>query len=259
MIFRKILILISAVIISSVAVAQDTKKDKEPEPEIGTLEAAWKPVVMTHYVGIRGGIGSGTARFEPQKITSSYNGLKSFGLFYRFDAVEQKYVGCLEFSLNYMEKGFVHETSFESGEFYSRKYSMIEFPILWQPYLPLSATNSASRIFLNVGPYLGYALKSQYRTYIDETDVTVNEGDYIYNISKDNYFEYGILIGGGFQVAIKRVALGLDFRYNIMLSDIMKNGNKYPGNPFRSPVDQMNLSFSLGYKINRNLKSQSDK
>lgn len=225
------------------------KAKTEIEPQIGTLAKAWKPVVMEHYLGIRGGYGTGSGRFEPLRQTQSYSGLLNFGINYKFDAPEQKYVGCIEIDLNYMEKGFKYETYNESGEIYSRKYTMIELPILWQPYLPLSKKNSSTRFYLSAGPYLGYALNSTEQLYKKEGGTIISEGEYSYISARDNRFEFGVVAGAGIQVAIKRFMIGAEFRYGIMLSDIMKGVNKYPKNPFRSPVDCMNISFGVSYKI----------
>lgn len=233
------------------AVAQKDKEEvkEEEKPQVGTLEKAWKPVIMEHYLGIRGGYGIGSVRMEPTRQSINKSGLLNFGLSYKFDAIEQKYVGCIEVNLSYMQKGFQYETYSESGIIYSRTYNVVELPILWQPYLPLSSKNSANRFFINAGPYISYALDSKERTYEQDGDVTITEGKYFYNGARDNRFEYGIVVGGGIQVAIKRVTIAVDFRYNIMLSDVMKSVTKYPSNPFRSPVDHMNISFAIGYKL----------
>lgn len=247
----KLLLLTLVLLLPSYALAQQKKEEppKTPEPEIGTLEKEWTPVVMQHYIGIRGGIGSGTGRFEPLRENIAYSGLLNFGIAYRFDAPKQKYVGCIEANLNYMEKGYKYETYIESGIVESRKYSMIELPILWQPYLPLSSKNDLSRIFLSAGPYLGYAIDSHYQIYELESGNTIDEGKYYFNSSRDNRFEYGIVVGGGIQIGYKRLLIAAEFRYNIMLSDTFKGVTKYPGNPFRSPIDQMNISIGIYYKL----------
>lgn len=240
--------------------ASGQQKNEEPQPaEVGTMDAAWKPVVMNHYFGIRGGYGFGKDRFEPVRQSEAYNGLMNFGLVYRFDAPIQKYVGCIEVDINFLKKGFQYETFSESGIMYSRTFSVIEIPILWQPYLPLSKKNSASRIYLSAGPYLGYALDSHERTYIIETDETYSESKYEYLANRDNRFECGIVIGGGFQVAVKRFAIGVEFRYNIMLSNVMKGVGTYASNPFFSPVDAMNISFGVNYKIMSKDKKDKNK
>lgn len=225
-----------------------TEKKKEPAPEVPTLDAAWKPVLVDHIFGIRGGYGLGSMRREPAVETQPLPyGLLNFGLSYRFDVPEQKYVGCIEIDVQFMEKGYAYALYFESDEVYTRKYQVIELPILWQPYFPLG--KGESRIFLNAGPYLSYTLSGTEWVYNKKTDYKTEPQTYVYDPLRDNRIEYGVVAGGGVAVGIGRFAMTLDFRYNIMLSDILKGVNKYEGNPFRSPVDQMSLSFGVQYRF----------
>lgn len=240
----------------SAGYAQD--KDKKKKGTVSeTIAAAWAPVIIEHHVGLRGGYGMASARFEPIRNTQSYWGLINFGLAYRFDVPKQKYVGCIEADISWMEKGYKYETYNESGIIASRRYSVIEIPILWQPYLPLSKSGH-SRFYLSVGPFGSYALSSTHQAYNKETGVVSEEGDYSYDVLRDNRWEFGIVVGGGLVFGIGRFGLGLEYRYNIGLSDIYKSVTKYPGNPFRSPVDQMNVSVQLNYKFSLGVKKDKN-
>lgn len=222
--------------------------------EVPTLEAAWKPLVFEHYFGIRAGYGTGSGRFEPLRFMESVKGLISMGLVYRFDVPAQKYVGCIEFDINYQQKGFAYETYRESGQMYERKYSIIEVPILWQPYFPLG--KGSSRLYLSAGPYMSYTLDqgSTFKLYDKKEGTIIEQGTYIYDALRDNRFEYGIIGGLGLQFGWRAFAINAEFRYQINLSDAMKNVNKYPGNPSRSPVDVMSVSVGVNYKLNKRLK-----
>ena len=233
--------------------AEKKKKEKAwkkpPPPPNATITAAWAPVKIDHYIGLRGGYGLGMARFEPRRESSNFVGLYNAGISYRLDIPEQKYVGCIEFDLEYLERGYKYETYRESGVMYQRKYSSISLPILWQPYLPFSKTGE-SRFYLNAGPSFGYALESYEKQYVIETNEVEFEGKYEYDQLKDNRLEYGVTVGAGVIIAVKKwITIGIDARYNIMLSDTFKGVNKYPSNPFRSPVDQINVSLRIDFKI----------
>lgn len=237
---------------------REQKLEDERKAAEGTLQAAWEPVMMDHIIGIRGGYGLGMERFEPARESANNTGLLNFGLMYRFNAPTQKYVGCIEFNLNFMQKGYKYETYKDSGMFYTFDYSIVELPILWQPYIPLSKKNPYNRIYLSAGPYLGYVIGNGKYKLVDEKngDAVKEEGDYNFISARDNRFEYGIAAGLGVQVAIKRFVLGVEFRYNIMLSNLTKSKEVYPStNTMRSPVDQMNLSFVMGFKLNRQKES----
>lgn len=213
-----------------------------------TVAAAWAPVKVDHWLGIRGGYGMATTRMEPDRDTEFLKGLFIFGLTYKFDVPKQKYVGMIEVDINYSQKGYVLHQTYGSDEMQERKYNVIEIPILWQPYLPLG--KSGTRFHLSAGPFVSYAFNSTYREYNDATGETYVDEKYDYDSSRDNRWEYGVTIGGGFLIVIKkRWGISLDARYNIGLSDILKDKQKYEGNPFRSPVDQIAISLGVSYKI----------
>ncbi len=233
----------------SAAGAQATSTAKKGKGiPTATVSAEWGPLQVDHYVGIRGGYGMGNARFEPQRQTEWHQGLYEFGVLYKLDVPKQKYVGTMEFGINYSEKGYVVHQGTDSEIVDSRKYSTLQLPILWQPYLPLG--RGGSRFYLTAGPVVSYALKSTYRIYNYTTDETIEEGPYEYSSVRDNRWEYGLIFGGGFIVNLGGgLRITLEGRYNITLSDTYKSVTKYSDNPFRSPVDQINVTAGILYRI----------
>lgn len=219
--------------------------------EVGTLSAAWAPVEIKHSIGFRAGYGMGYGRFEPTRENQLHLGLLNGALVYLFDVPAQKYVGAIQIELGVMQKGYSYLLYKESVDVISRDYTVIEIPVLWQPYLPLSRKNG-SRFYLNAGPYVSYTLGGTFRDYNKETGVTAREGQYEYKPLRDNRWEYGIAAGAGFRVYMgQRVAFTFEYRYNIAMSDILKGVEKYPSNIFfRSPIDQMNISIGLLFKLN---------
>lgn len=212
-----------------------------------TLSAAWAPVKVDHYIGIRGGYAMGNARFEPTRQTEMKTGLIVGGLVYKFDVPKQKYVGCIEADINWSQRGYRVHQYFDSEEVSERKWNTIEIPILWQPYLPLS--KGGTRFYLSAGPYFSYAFSSTFRDYNEATGETFSSGTYEYDPVRDNRWEYGVTFGAGMFFAIKRFSVTAEFRYNIGLSDLYKGVTKYEGNPFRSPTDQMNITVGVNYKV----------
>ena len=61
-----------------------------------------------HYIGVRGGWGGGSVRFQPVRETGIHWGLYSGGLSYKF-YTEQKYVGAIQVDLEYMQRGFMYD------------------------------------------------------------------------------------------------------------------------------------------------------
>ncbi len=220
------------------------------EEEISTLDAAWKPVLTDHSVGLKGGWGTGLMRRIPQLENVTFPGsLWNFGLSYRFDVPEQKYVGTILFELQYVQKGFAYKLFFDGTEAYTRTFDVIELPILWQPYIPLSA-NHDSRIFLSAGPFLSYTLSSYEKYYDIETGKVTHEGEYKLDTQNDYLWNYGIAVGFGLNIEVsKRWSIVAEGRYTIQLSDIMRGTEQIPGNPFRTPVDHMGGSIGVQYKF----------
>ena len=222
---------------------------KQEDDNESTLQKAWAPVKVVHNIGIRGGYGSGSMRREPTRNKRGYSGLMNIGVTYRFDVPVQKYMGAITAELNWKQKGFAYETFSESGEVYRRRYTVIELPIMWQPYLPLG--RGGSRFHLNAGPFVSYVIDGgEYEIYADDgSKETIEKGSYYFDNLRDNRWEYGISAGAGFFIAIRRFAITLDFRYDIGLSDILKGVNKYSGNPFRSPIDHMGVSLGVSFRL----------
>lgn len=228
--------------------ADTTAAPRAKAPEIPTLEAAWKPVLINHHIGIRGGYGLGSMRREPAKENVGLPfGLLNFGISYRFDVPAQKYVGTIEVDLGFMQKGFAYKFAFDEDRAYARMYNVVELPILWQPYLPLG--KGGSRFYISAGPFLSYAFGGEEREYDDKTKEIYSTNKYKYDTMNDYLWGFGITAGGGFFIAIKRFAISAEFRYTIGLSDIMRGPEFVEGNPFRTPVDQMSVSLGVHYKF----------
>ncbi len=225
--------------------------DTTQQEKISTLDAAWAPVLLDHSIGIRAGWGTGTIRREPARDgTKLTNPLWNFGINYRFDVPEQKYVGTILFELQFVQKGFAYLMYFDdSGDAYTRTYDMIEFPILWQPYFPISKKND-SRIYLSAGPFVSYSFGARESYYNADSGEIYSEGEYEMDSEEDYFWNYGIAVGLGLNIAInERFSLQVDGRYTIQLSDMQRGPEYVTGNPFRTPVDHMGVSVGMQYKF----------
>lgn len=230
---------------------------KEPPVEIPTLEAAWKPVIVEHHIGLRFGWGFGSMRREPNKTTVGLPwSLWNLNIAYRFDVPAQKYVGCIEFDLGIMQKGYAYKHANDGDLAYGRIYNTIELPILWQPYFPIG--KQGTRIYLSAGPFLSYTISGTEREFNATTGEIIYEQPVKYDDLQDYFWGFGITAGGGIVVAIKRFSINAEFRYTIGLSDIIRGPEFVPGNPFRTPVDQMSISLGVQYKFSLGKKKQAD-
>lgn len=235
----------------------DNRITSEGEGQIPTLEAAWKPVLTDHHIGIRGGWGTGMIRREPAR--ESYGlpySLWNFSVAYKFDVPEQKYVGTISFELGYMEKGYAYLLTYGGEIAYTQKYSVIELPILWQPYLPLG---KGSRFHLSAGPFMSYTLSSWEKQYNITTGEVYFDREYELDPLIDYYWGFGITAGAGVVVAVDRFSFALEGRYTIQLSDILRGPEYVENAPFRSPVDNISVTIGMFYQFSIGSENQRKK
>ena len=129
-------------------------------------------------------------------------------------------------------------------------------PVLWQPHFYLFKNHL--RIYLEAGVTLNFNLSATYKN-----ELTQTEGRYKFKDIRDNVMEYGLAGGGGFDILIKRIEFGFRARYYFGYSDLMRNRNKYYDNatdnksenpfyltPLRSPVDNLMITFKVGFRFN---------
>lgn len=227
----------------STTVVEEVSKLKD----VPTLSAAWDPVLIDHSIGIRMGWGTGKLRREPDResITVPYP-LWNAGLVYRFDVPEQKYVGTMSFELQYVQKGYAYNYSYDGDLAYTQYYDMIEFSTLWQPYLPLG---NGSRVFLAAGPFISYSLGSWEKEYTHEEGYVYSDQEYEMDSLNDYFWNYGIAVGGGFYFEFGRWGVTIDGRYTIQLSDLVRGPEYVTDNPFRTPVDHIGASVGVQYKF----------
>lgn len=57
--------------------------------------------------------------------------------------------------------------------------------------------------------------------------------------------------GGGFSVLFGRFEAAFEARYYLGYSDVLRNGTKYTGNPNHSPLDNINLSLAIYYRLGK--------
>lgn len=224
-----------------------------------------------HTLTLTGGTGVSMARFYPAEVTKIMWGSENFGVSWRYYSPKPRFVGAFGIDLEYLERGFHSAYTYTSewvddGEnrkeirhyqYYSRHINSIMLPIVWQPHFYLA--KNRLRIYLDAALVLSYNISSNYSYENDRYP----GGKYEWKVPRDNRFGYGLAGGLGFAVLIKQVEIGLRARYNFGYSDILKNRNKYYSNstdgrenpfyysPLRSPLDNLNVSFTLGWRFNK--------
>lgn len=220
-----------------------------------------------HTLTLTGGTGVSTARFYPKEETRLVWGSENFGLSWRFYSERPRFVGAVGIDLEYLERGFSFGYAYTTEhrddkeirhyKFYTRRVNSIMLPLVWQPHFYLA--NNRLRLYIEAAFVLSANLSASY----EYQDNRYPAGQYEWKVPRDNRFSYGLAGGAGFTVLLGRVELGMRARYNFGYSDLMKNRNKYYSNttdghenpfyytPLRSPLDNINLSITLGWRFNK--------
>ncbi|MDL2320282.1 PorT family protein [Alistipes sp. OttesenSCG-928-B03] len=203
-----------------------------------------------HYVGIRGGYGSGTSNFTPPEDMGTAWGLYNGGVSWKFYTSEP-FVGGVEIDAIYMQQGFRRyytrkemvgdeEREVRTG-YYQRTVNSVMVPLFWQPHLYMF--RQRMRVFANLGVTFSYNESSREKTVVYDTGQKT-ENDYEMLTTRDNRWGYGLCGGGGISWAAGRLETFVECRYYFGYSDILRNRNKYESNPLRSPL--YGLQFSAG-------------
>lgn len=224
-----------------------------------------------HTLTLTGGTGVATARFYPAQETKWMWGSENFGLSWRFYSERPRFVGAIGIDLEYLERGFNMGYTYTSewvGEgndrkevrhyqFYNRKINSLMLPLVWQPHFYVA--KNRLRIYIEAALVFSYNISSSYSYENDRYPA----GKYEWKIPRDNRFSYGLAGGAGFSVLLGQVEVGLRARYHFGYSDILKNRNKYYSNdtdgrenpfgysPLRSPLDNINLCLTVGWRFNK--------
>ena len=179
----------------------------------------------------------------PAEVSLNYTIGSVLGIIYKNQ--HKKNLG-LQLEANFIQKGWDQEntTSLESIE---RIVNYFNVTMLSQLYFGRKKT----RVFINAGPFLGYALSSS----VTES-VNGGESKYAYDFDphEDNRYEYGLIGGAGISRKIGFGNLHLEGRYFFGFNNLF--------NPYDDQVDFtqskiMGFAISLGYLVYLNANNSS--
>ena len=215
-----------------------------------------------HTLAVVGGGGMTNCRLYPAQERRVTWGVVSGGLSWRYYSAP-RFVGGVGADLEFIQRGFCYSPDayrYEDKEdyhYYSRLYNSVSLPVVWQPHVYMF--NNRLRIYLEAMLNLEYNISATYKN-----ELTGTEGVYPLVNYRDNRFGYGLAGGGGVDLLLGRFEVGVRVRYYFGLSDIMRNRNKYYDNglddpsenpfwytPLRSPVDNLMISFKVGFRFNK--------
>lgn len=225
-----------------------------------------------HTLGVIGGYGMGSGRFEPKQETRAIWGLYSGGLTWRYYGT-QRFVGGFGVDLEFQQQAFSFATNASQVDeketanylYYTRRINSVVLPVAWQPHFYLLKNHV--RVYFEAAATFSYNFSSTWeQEYFVDTETRkkgTQGGDYSFKVPRDNRWGYGLAGGGGVAFLIRRFELNFRVRYYFGYSDIVRNRNRYydnsddgPENPFyttpmRSPLDNLTISVGLNYRFNK--------
>ena len=225
-----------------------------------------------HTLGVIGGYGMGSGRFDPKQETRAIWGLYSGGLTWRYYGT-QRFVGAFGVDLEFQQQAFSFATNASQVDeretanylYYTRRINSMVLPVVWQPHVYLLRNHV--RVYLEAAATFFYNFSSTWeQEYFIDTQTRekgTEGGTYTFKVPRDNRWGYGLAGGGGIAFLIRRFELNFRVRYYFGYSDIVRNRNRYydnaddgPENPFyttpmRSPLDNLTISVGLSYRFNK--------
>lgn len=185
----------------------------------GSIYAQRTPYTSEKYIGVSGGMTGSMVYFYPKVDQSFFRG-QEYGIVYRY--IGAKNLG-LQVEANYTSRGWR-----EKGSVFERQLNYIDVP-----FLSHFNFGDKFRVFLNIGPKLSY-LVSQEITMGDNTGAP----QHINPVNRK--MEYGLLVGTGFYLKMKRQLLQIEARANYSAIDLYPN----------QPIDDFDYSNSLYASVN---------
>lgn len=230
-----------------------------------------------HVVAVTTGYGMATSRLYPAQETRPIWGTWQAGVSWRYYSLP-RFVGGFGIDLDWMQRGFsyapyasIYEDK-KDYKYYRRNVNTIMMPIVWQPHFYLF--KNTLRVYLEAAVTFSYNFASSFENREPYTfgslagqGLDVVCGKYNMRRERDNRFGFGLAGGGGFDILIKQLEIGVRARYDFGYSDILRNRNKYYDNkldqqqypaenpfwytPLRSPLDNLTISLRIGWRFNK--------
>jgi hypothetical protein len=159
-------------------------------------------------VGLTGGGTLSNITLVPKLVDKKFVMGRNGGISVRY--ISEPHFG-LQAEINLLETGWAED---EEGKglttSYQRNLQLVDVPFLLHAY----TDDRVFRGILNVGPRFSYLL-SESETLVEGFTTLLHHGKTV-----ENPFQYGIVGGGGFELHLKRLVIGLEGRYTYYLSNL---------------------------------------
>lgn len=215
-----------------------------------TVSGIGSGIMAQHYVGVKGGWGGAMGRFYPKRETAMFWGRYTGGVTWKYYSPQQIFGG-VGAELEYQQRGYMYYfgNKTDSTTYYKRTVNSITVPLLWQPHFYLFSRHA--RVFVEAGITFSYNLGDSYVETGTKRGGVVDRYHYGFMVARDCRMAYGLCAGGGLSVFAGRVEFCASARYYYGFSDILRNRTKYYGNPLRSELDNLFITFGMWVRLGK--------
>jgi len=171
-------------------------------------------------IGINGGINMSKVSFNPTIKQNSLNGING-GITIRYTCEKYFSTLCsLQLETNYSQRGWNENIDDGSNNTYQRTINYLEIPFM--AHLGWGKEQKGLQFFLNAGPQANIYLSDKEEKGGGEWDISNRPNDVTeqYGKAVDNKFDYGIVMGIGFELTTKLGHFTLEGRYYYGLGDV---------------------------------------
>ena len=178
------------------------------------------------YWGINAGMTGSMVGFKPT-VNQSYLLGNNGGIVFRY--INDKSLG-FQTELNYSQRGWT-----EKDGLFSKQLNYIELPILTHFNFGRNF-----RVFFNIGPKLSYLISE--KTLLNNT---VNSTQEQHIKATERPFEYGLVVGTGFYMRIKKQVFQVEARANYGAVDLYSNA----ASDYFDASNNMNASLNFSWLL----------
>ena len=178
-------------------------------------------------IGVNGGVNMSSVDFNP-KIQQ--NGLlgTTFGFTARYMSEKYFKMMCgIQAEVNLSQRGWDEKIDDGTPDSYSRTLNYVEIPLFAHLAFGKDSNTKGLKFFVNLGPSVSFFLSDKAKQSATwDTSERPNNSTEQYGKAIENKFDYGILMGTGFELSTKIGHFILEGRYYFGLSDIYSSTNK---------------------------------
>lgn len=163
------------------------------------------------YLGPNGGASLSSITLVPKLVDKRFSTGSTAGLTLRY--ISEEHFG-LQTELNMVQSGWEEDEQGLGQDYsYKRTLNLIDLPFMLHAY----TGKKTFKTFLNLGARFNYLISENDQTRAGTTPL-IQHGKTV-----EKPFQYGIVGGGGMEIHLKRLVLGLDGRYTYYVSNVFSD------------------------------------